>query len=117
MIMIEKEKAREATSIDILSTNRYIKSEAEVCFTIIVNNKSNLAATKGSITVFDVDSGDATGVLFDRIPSSSSDGRTVQIAGLPEVVVVHFECDDPGKVWNGALNGPNIPNPIIINLT
>ena len=115
--MIEKEFTREATSIDIPSSNRFKKSEAEVCFTVIVNNKTASAATRGSLTVFDADTGDATGVLFDRIPSGSSGGRTVQVAGLPEVVIVHFESADPGKVWNGALNGPNIPNPVIINLT
>jgi len=115
--MIEKESAREATSIDVPSTKRHSKSDAAVCFTVMINNRTASAATKGSITVFDADTGDATGVLFDRIPSGASDGRTVQVAGLPEVVIVHFESADPGKVWNGALNGPNIPNPVIINLT
>ena len=115
--MIEKEFTREATSIDIPSSKRFKKSETEVCFTVIVNNNTASAATRGSLTVFDADTGDATGVLFDRIPSGSSDGRTVQVAGLPEVVIVHFESNNSGKVWNGALNGPNIPNPVIINLT
>ena len=115
--MIEKESAREATSIDVPSTKRHSKSDAAVCFTVMINNRTASAATKGRITVFDADTGDATGVLFDRIPSGSSGGRTVQVAGLPEVVIVHFESADPGKVWNGALNGPNIPNPVIINLS
>ena len=46
-----------------------------------------------------------------------SDGKTVQIAGLPEVVIVHFESSAPGTVWNGVMNGPDISNPVIINLT
>jgi hypothetical protein len=40
----------------------------------------------------------------------------VQIVGLPEVLIVHFESS-PDMVWNGVMNGPDIPNPVIINLT
>jgi hypothetical protein len=116
MTMIEKESAREATSIDIPSGKRH-GSPGKAAFTILVNNRSGRAATQGSVTVHDADSGDATGVLFSRLPSGKSDGRTVQIAGLPEVVIIHFESGDSDTVWNGVLNGPDIPNPVIINLT
>jgi hypothetical protein len=114
--MIEKEVAREATAIDIASTRKH-GSPGKVAFTILVNNRSDQVAAQGSITVHDADSGDATGVLFGRLPSGKSDGQTVQIAGLPEVMIIHFEGGDADTVWNGALTGPDIPNPVIINLT
>src|SRR3954449_11196430 len=114
--MTEKETAREANSIDISSTRKH-GTPGRIAFTVLINNKSDNAAARGSVTFYDADSGDATGVLFGTIPSGRSDGKTVQIAGLPEVVIVHFESGAPDAVWNGVMNGPNIPNPVIINLT
>jgi len=114
--MIEKETVRVANSIDIPSTKRH-GALGKVAFTILVNNRSDDTATKGSITIYDADSGDATGVLLSPIPSGRSDGKTVQIAGLPEVIIVHFESGAPDRVWNGVMNGPDIPNPVVINLT
>jgi len=114
--MIEKETAREANSIDIPATRKH-GTPGRVAFTVLINNRSDNAAPRGSVTLYDADSGDATGVLFGAIPGGRSDGKTVQIAGLPEVVIVHFESSAPGAVWNGVMNGPDIPNPVIINLT
>src|SRR3954463_6729039 len=114
--MIEKETARDANSVDIPSTRKH-GTPGKIAFTVLVNNRSDNTATKGGITIYDADSGDATGVLFGTIPSGKSDGKTVQIAGLPEVVVVHFESGAPDTVWNGVMNGPDIPNPVVINLT
>jgi hypothetical protein len=114
--MIEKETAREANSVDIPSTRKH-GLPGKVAFTVLVNNRSDNAATRGSVTIYDADSGDATGVLFSAIPGGRSDGKTVQIAGLPELVIVHFESSAPDTVWNGVMNGPDIPNPVIINLT
>jgi hypothetical protein len=114
--MIEKETAREANSVDIASTRKH-GAPGRAAFTVLVNNRSENAATRGSVTIYDADSGDATGVLFSAIPSGRSDGKTVQIAGLPEVVIVHFESSAPDASWNGVVNGLNIPNPVIINLT
>ena len=92
--MIEKETARDANSVDISSTRKH-GTPGKVAFTVLVNNRSDNAATRGSITIYDADSGDATGVLFNTIPGGRSDGKTVQIAGLPEVVIVHFESGAP----------------------
>jgi hypothetical protein len=114
--MIEKEIARDANSIDIPSTRKH-GAPGKVAFTVLINNRSDYTATRGSVTIYDADSGDATGVLFSTIPCGRSDGKTVQIAGLPEVVIVHFESSAPDAVWNGVMNGPDIPNPVIINLT
>ena len=114
--MIEKETAREASSLDIPSARKH-GAPGKIAFTVMINNRSDDAATKGSVTIYDADSGDATGVLFGAIPGGRSDGRTVQIAGLPEVVIVHFESSAPGTVWNGVMTGPDIPNPVIVNLT
>jgi len=114
--MVEKEMVRAANSIDIPSTKRHGAS-GKVAFTVLVNNRSDDIAAKGSITVYDADSGDATGVIFSAIPSGRSDGKTVQIAGLPEVVIIHFESGAPDRVWNGVMNGPDIPNPVVINLS
>jgi hypothetical protein len=114
--MIEKETARDANSVDISSTRKH-GTPGKIAFTVLVNNRSDNTATKGGITIYDADSGDATGVLFSTIPSGKSDGKTVQIAGLPEVIIVHFEAGDPNTVWNGVVNGPDIPNPVIVNLT
>src|SRR3954469_24810360 len=114
--MLEKETARSASSVSISSTRKH-GTPGKVAFTVLVNNRSDNIATKGGITIYDADSGDATGVLFGAIPSGRSDGKTVQIAGLPEVVIVHFESGAPDAIWNGVMNGPNIPNPVIINLT
>jgi hypothetical protein len=115
-MVIEKETAREANSIDVSSTRKH-GTPGSVAFTVIINNKSDNTATKGSVSIYDADSGDGTGVLFSTIPCGRSDGKTVQIAGLPEVVIVHFESSAPDTVWNGVMNGPDIPNPVIINLT
>ena len=114
--MIEKETAREANSVDIPATRKH-GTPGRVAFTVLINNRSDTAVPRGSVTLYDADSGDATGVLFGAIPAGRSDGKTVQIVGLPEVVIVHFESSAPGTVWNGMMNGPDIPNPVIINLT
>ena len=87
-----------------------------VAFTVLINNRSDNAAPRGSVTLYDADSGDATGVLFGAIPAGRSDGKTVRSSGLPEVLIVHFESS-PDMVWNGVMDGPDIPNPVIINLT
>ena len=113
--MIEKETAREANSVDIPATRKH-GTPGRVAFTVLINNRSDNAAPRGSVTIYDADSGDATGVLFGAIPAGRSDGKTVQIVGLPEVLIVHFESS-PDMVWNGVMNGPDIPNPVIINLT
>ena len=84
--MIEKETARDANSIEISSTRKH-GTPGRIAFTVLINNKSDNAATRGSVTFYDADSGDATGVLFGTIPSGRSVGKTVQIAGLPEVVI------------------------------
>ena len=94
--MIEKETARNANSVDIPSTRKH-GTPGKLAFTVLVNNRSDHAATKGSITIYDADSGDATGVLFSAIPSRRSDGKTVQIVGLPEIVIVHFESSAPTR--------------------
>jgi hypothetical protein len=113
--MLEKETAREANSVDIPSSRKH-GTPGKVAFTLLVNNRSDNSATRGSVTIYDADSGDATGVLFGAIPSRRSDGKTVQIAGLPEVIIVHFESSASDAIWNGVMNGPDIPNPVIINL-
>ena len=113
--MIEKETAREANSVDIPAARKH-GTPGRVAFTVLINNRSDTAAPRGSVTLYDADSGDATGVLFGAIPAGRSDGKTIQIAGLPEVVIIHFESS-PDTVWNGVMNGPDIPNPVIINLT
>lgn len=113
--MTDKEAAREASSIELPVTKRH-GTPGKVSFTVLINNRSDTATPRGSVTFYDADSGDAVGVLFGAIPAGRSDGKTVQIAGLPEVVIVHFESG-PDTVWNGVMNGPDIPNPVIINLT
>jgi hypothetical protein len=85
--MIEKEFTREATSIDIPSSNRFKKSEAEVCFTVIINNKTAAAATKGSLTVFDADTGDATGAHH---PSVSGESLLTSGSGVWFKASAHF---------------------------
>ena len=66
-MVIEKETAREANSIDVSSTRKH-GTPGSVAFTVIINNKSDNTATKGSVTIYDADSGDSTGVLFTTIP-------------------------------------------------
>ena len=115
--MIEKDVARDATTVDVSLGPRHGDLSSTTSFTIIVNNRSGRGVTRGCIALHDAGSGDGAGVLFDAIPNSSSDGRTMQIAGLPEVVIIHFECGDPDRAWRGSLTGVNISNPVVINLT
>ena len=102
--MIEKETAREANSVDIPATRKH-GTPGRVAFTVLINNRSDNAAPRGSVTLYDANSGDATGVLFGAIPGGRSDGKTVQIAGLPEVVIVHFESSP----WHGVERGDERP--------
>src|ERR687893_2176461 len=80
--MIEKETAREANAVDIPATRKH-GTPGRVAFTVLINNRSDNAAPRGSVTLYDADSGDATGVLFGAIPAGRSDGKTEPIARLP----------------------------------